>query len=84
MAARGGASMLVPLWGFAAARYASPAAWVLADLFLVPAWAVCPGGDFFDLFCCNVVRFGPTFADLPGPEGRASGAGPKRKEVGEL
>ncbi len=41
MAARGGASMLVPLWGFTVARYASPAAWVLADLFLVPACFYC-------------------------------------------
>ncbi len=41
MAGRGAAGALVPLWGFAAARYASPAAWVLADLFLVPACFYC-------------------------------------------
>ncbi len=41
MVARSGASALVPLWGFTAARYASPAAWVLADLFLVPACFYC-------------------------------------------
>ncbi len=41
MAGRGAASALVPLWGFTVARYASPAAWVLADLFLVPACFYC-------------------------------------------
>lgn len=41
MAGRGVASALVPLWGFTVARYASPAAWVLADLFLVPACFHC-------------------------------------------
>ncbi len=28
---------LVPMLGFSAACYASPAAWVMADLFLLPA-----------------------------------------------
>ena len=41
MAARGFVSYLVPVFGFAAACYASPAAWVLADLFLVPAYFYC-------------------------------------------
>ncbi len=41
MVGRGVASALVPLWGFTVARYASPAAWVLADLFLVPACFYC-------------------------------------------
>ena len=41
MAARGFVSYLVPVFGFAAACYASPAAWVLADIFLVPAYFYC-------------------------------------------
>lgn len=41
MIGRGAVSALVPIWGFAAARYASPAAWVLADLFLVPVCFYC-------------------------------------------
>lgn len=41
MAARGGLSCLVPLFGFTAACFASPAAWVLADLFLVPGYFYC-------------------------------------------
>lgn len=41
MAARAGVSLLVPCFGFTAACYASPAAWVLADLFLIPAWVHC-------------------------------------------
>lgn len=50
MAARGGVALLVPALGFAAACFASPAAWVLADLFLIPAYLHCchklarPGG----------------------------------------
>ena len=34
-------SLLVPVLGFAAACFASPAAWVLADLFLLPAYLYC-------------------------------------------
>ncbi len=41
MAARGAVSYLVPALGFSAACFASPAAWVLADLFLVPAYFFC-------------------------------------------
>ena len=41
MVARGLVSCLVPVFGFAAACFASPAAWVLADLFLVPAYFYC-------------------------------------------
>ena len=41
MAARAGVSCLVPAFGFAAACCASPAAWVLADLFLIPAYLYC-------------------------------------------
>lgn len=41
MAARGGVGYLVPIFGFGAACLASPAAWVLADLFLVPAYFHC-------------------------------------------
>ena len=32
---------LVPVFGFAAVCYANPAAWVLADCFLLPAYFVC-------------------------------------------
>lgn len=32
---------LVPVFGFAAACYASPLAWVMADLFLIPAYLSC-------------------------------------------
>ena len=31
----------VPLWGYFAAAFASPVAWILADLFLVPAYLYC-------------------------------------------
>ena len=41
MAARGGLSCLVPVFGYTAACFASPAAWVLADLFLVPGYFYC-------------------------------------------
>ena len=41
MAARAGLSLLVPVFGFTAACFASPAAWLLADLFLVPAYFYC-------------------------------------------
>lgn len=42
MAARTGVgSFLVPAFGFSAACFASPAAWICADLFLVPACIAC-------------------------------------------
>lgn len=41
MAARGGLAMLVPIFGYTAACFANPAAWVLADLFLIPAYFHC-------------------------------------------
>ena len=41
MAARGGISLLAPVFGFPAACFASPAAWVLADLFLLPTYFYC-------------------------------------------
>ena len=41
MAARGGLALLVPVFGYTAACFASPAAWVLADLFLIPAYFHC-------------------------------------------
>jgi len=41
MAARGCVSFLVPLLGFTSACFASPAAWILADLFLIPAYFFC-------------------------------------------
>ena len=41
LAGRAVISMLVPTLGFAAACFASPAAWVLADLFLLPAYLHC-------------------------------------------
>jgi len=41
MAARAGLSCLVPVFGFTAACFASPVAWILADLFLVPAYFHC-------------------------------------------
>ena len=44
MVARTGVGcLLVPAFGYAAACFASPAAWVCADLFLVPACAACIG-----------------------------------------
>ena len=44
MAARTGVGMLlVPAFGYTAACFASPAAWVCADLFLIPASALCIG-----------------------------------------
>ena len=41
LAGRGGIALLVPEFGFAAACFASPAAWVMADLFLIPAYLHC-------------------------------------------
>lgn len=42
MIARGAVALgLVPVLGFTAVCYASPAAWVLADCFLIPAYFVC-------------------------------------------
>ena len=41
LAGRAVISYLVPVLGFAAACFASPAAWVLADLFLLPAYLYC-------------------------------------------
>lgn len=41
MVARVGLSMLVPVFGFTAACFASPVAWLMADLFLVPAYFYC-------------------------------------------
>ncbi len=41
MAARAGLACLVPVCGFAAACFSSPVAWLLADLFLVPAYFHC-------------------------------------------
>ena len=39
LAARGIlAAVLVPHWGFAAVSYANPAAWIMADLFLIPMY----------------------------------------------
>ncbi len=41
MAARAIVSYMVPVFGFAAACFASPAAWIFADLFLIPAYFHC-------------------------------------------
>lgn len=41
MAARAGLAFLVPAFGFTAACFASPAAWIMADLFLLPAYFFC-------------------------------------------
>lgn len=41
MIARAVVAMLVPMLGFTAVCYASPAAWILADVFLFPAYAAC-------------------------------------------
>ena len=41
MIARGAVAALVSVFGFTAVCYASPAAWVLADCFLLPAYFVC-------------------------------------------
>ena len=41
MAARAGLALLVPVFGFTAACFASPAAWVMADAFLLPAYFYC-------------------------------------------
>ena len=39
--ARGAVAALVSVFGFTAVCYASPAAWVLADCFLIPAFLLC-------------------------------------------
>ena len=41
MIARAGVSFFVPVYGFDAACLASPVAWIMADLFLVPAYFYC-------------------------------------------
>ena len=41
MIARGAVAALVSVFGFTAVCYASPAAWVLADCFLIPAYFIC-------------------------------------------
>ncbi len=41
MIGRGAIAYLVGIFGFTAACFASPAAWVLADAFLIPAYFVC-------------------------------------------
>jgi len=41
LTARAAVSFLVPALGFGAACFASPAAWVMADLFLIPAYLYC-------------------------------------------
>lgn len=41
MVARGATSFLVPYFGFTAACFASPAAWILADIFLIAAYFYC-------------------------------------------
>ena len=41
MIARAGVSFFVPVYGFNAACLASPAAWIMADIFLVPAYFYC-------------------------------------------
>ncbi|MDE7262675.1 MAG: MATE family efflux transporter [Oscillospiraceae bacterium] len=41
MAARAAVSLLVPVAGFTAACFASPAAWIMADAFLLPAYFYC-------------------------------------------
>lgn len=41
MAARAGLALLVPVFGFTAACFASPMAWIMADLFLLPAYFYC-------------------------------------------
>ena len=41
MAGRGLVAHLVPVLGYSAACFASPAAWILADAFLIPAYFWC-------------------------------------------
>ena len=41
LAGRAAVSLLVPSLGFAAACFASPVAWLMADLFLLPAYLYC-------------------------------------------
>jgi len=41
MFARAGVACLVPVFGFSAACFASPAAWIMADAFLIPAYFWC-------------------------------------------
>ena len=60
MAARTGAGLwLVPVFGYTAACFASPAAWVCADLFLIPASAFC------------IARLRKLYPNVPGEEGPA-------------
>ncbi len=41
LVARAGCGLLIPIFGFTAAALAAPVAWVLADVFLIPAVLYC-------------------------------------------
>ena len=41
MIGRGSVAYLVGIYGFSAVCFASPAAWILADLFLIPTYIIC-------------------------------------------
>ena len=41
MVARTIIALLTPIWGYNVACFANPAAWVMADLFLIPAFFYC-------------------------------------------
>ena len=41
MAARGIIAYMVGIYGFSAACFSSPLAWIFADIFLIPAYFIC-------------------------------------------
>lgn len=61
---------LVPAFGYSAACFASPAAWVCADLFLVPACARC------------IARLRRLYPNVPAEEGSSVPLTPLRASVG--
>lgn len=72
MAARAGVSCLVADLGFTAACFASPAAWILADLFLLPAY-----------FHCHRKLAGPGRETLTAPGTGTRGRSRRARACGE-
>ena len=70
MAARTGVGLiLVPAFGYTAACFASPAAWICADLFLVPASAAC------------IAKLRRLYPNTPGEESPAAQPVPLRAGI---
>ena len=64
-------SFLVPMFGYTAACFASPAAWICADLFLIPACAAC------------IKRLRKLYPSRPDEPQIVAAAGPARAGAGQ-